>query len=151
MSMFTPVDPDFKARVRSSFERQQLMRTLNVSLVRVNAGEVELELKYQEALTQQHGFLHAGIVASVLDSACGYAAFSLMPMDRAVLTIEYKINFVSPARGDSVIAAGKVLKPGATITVCSGCAYSIKGQSRKLVASMQSSVMAVEQRPGVTW
>ncbi len=151
MSTFSPVDPDFKARFRSSFERQQLMRTLNVGLVRVNAGEVELELAYQEALTQQQGYLHAGIVASVLDSACGYAAFSLMPADRAVLTVEYKINFVSPARSDSVIAVGKVLKPGATITVCRGSAYAAKGQSRKLVASMQSSVMAVEQRPGVTW
>src|SRR5207248_2185812 len=92
-----PQDPDFKARVRASFGRQKVMDTIGARLKRVGAGEVAIELPYRDDLTQQHGFVHAGIVTTIADSACGYAAFSLMPRDAAVLTIEFKVNLLSPA------------------------------------------------------
>lgn len=116
----SPLDPQFEARVRASFARQRAMDTIGATLARVEPGLVEVELPYRVDLTQQHGFMHAGIVATILDSACGYAAFSLMAADVAVLTIEYKINLLRPAQGDRFVARGLVVRAGQTITVCSG-------------------------------
>src|SRR4051812_47913389 len=96
---FQPQDPSYEQRVRSSFERQQAMKTIGAVLAKVEPGRVVIELPYSPALTQQHGFMHAGMIATALDSACGYAAFSLMAQDAAVLTIEYKINLVAPGKG----------------------------------------------------
>src|SRR5690242_550134 len=118
--VFEPKDPDYANRVRASFERQGAMKTLGATLGAVEPGEVEIELPWAEALTQQHGFLHAGMVAAALDSACGYAAFSLMGADAAVLTIEYKINLLAPAQGQRFRMVGQVVKPGRTITVVEG-------------------------------
>src|SRR5262245_31586113 len=111
-------NPDFERAVRDSFARQPMMATIGARLSHVGAGEVHIRLPYRADLTQQHGFLHAGAVATALDSACGYAAFSLMPEGSGVLTIEYKINLLAPARGEELIARGRVIRAGRTITVC---------------------------------
>lgn len=108
----TPQNPDFERLVREGFEEQQVMRTLGARLTRIAPGEVEIELPYREALTQQHGFLHAGVVTAVLDSACGYAAFSLMPPGVGVLSVEFKVNLLAPAKGEELVARGRVLRAG---------------------------------------
>jgi uncharacterized protein (TIGR00369 family) len=104
----TPRNPDFDRLVRESFARQQIMRTIGARLERIAAGEIEIHLPYRADLTQQHGFVHAGIVATILDSACGYAAFSLMPPGAGVLSIEFKTNLLAPAKGDLLIARAPV-------------------------------------------
>ncbi|MBI5277609.1 MAG: PaaI family thioesterase [Burkholderiales bacterium] len=144
--MFTPPDPDFAARVRASFERQEAMRTIGAELTAVEPGRAVIELPWAKPLTQQHGFLHAGMVAAAMDSACGYAAFSLMNADAAVLTIEYKINLMAPAKGERFRMEGQVVKPGRTITVADGRAFAIDGGREKLIATMSATLMAVTGR-----
>jgi len=141
-----PRDPQFASRVRESFERQGAMQTLGASLGLLEPGAVDIELDWAQALTQQHGFLHAGMVAAALDSACGYAAFTLMPADAAVLTIEFKINLLAPAQGERFRMEGRVLKPGRTITVSEGRAYALTGAQEKLVATMGCTLMTVTGR-----
>ncbi|HEX2189254.1 MAG TPA: PaaI family thioesterase [Longimicrobiaceae bacterium] len=144
-----PQDPGFEARVRDSFARQRVMETLGARLVRVAPGEVELELPYRADLTQQHGFLHAGVVTTVLDSACGYAAFSLMPADAAVLSIEFKTNLLAPARGELLRARGRVVRAGRTVTVCEGEAWMLEGGDERHVAAMLATMMTVRGREGL--
>ena len=146
---FEPRNPDFDARVRESFARQAAMRTLGATLAVVKPGHVEITLPWAEPLTQQHGFLHAGMVATGLDSACGYAGFTLMAADAAVLTIEFKINLLAPAQGQSFRMVGAVVKPGRTVTVCEGHAYAIDGGQEKLVATMGCTLMAVVGRDNI--
>ena len=124
MDSFEPKDADYQARVRASFD-------------------------YSQSYAQQHGFLHAGIVASALDSACGYAAFSLMPADAAVLTIEFNINLLAPAKGERFLFSSLVVKPGRTITVCEGRAVAVDGKGENLVATMNGTMMAVFDRGGI--
>ena len=112
MSHFEPRDPRFESRVRESFARQTLMSTIGARLTRVAPGEVEIDLPFREDLGQQHGFIHGGIVTAIVDTACGYAALSLMEPEAAVLTVEFKLNFVAPARGERLVALGRVTKPG---------------------------------------
>ena len=126
------------------------MATIGARLLRVAAGEVDIELPFRDDLTQQHGFLHAGILGAVLDSACGYAAYSLMPPDAAVLSIEFKVNLLAPARGERVVARGRVKKAGRTIMVCDADAFAISGGEEKLVASMTGTMMVVTGRPELT-
>jgi len=145
--MSEPRDPNFEDRIRRSFERQRLMHTMGAVLLRVSAGEVELELPYRDELTQQHGFLHAGVVAAVADSACGYAALSLMPEEAAVLSVEFKLNLLAPAVGEKLRARGRVRKSGRTIFACEGEVFAIEGGSEKLVAIMLATMMAVRNRP----
>ena len=149
LQTFEPRDPDFAARVRASFERQAAMRTLGATLAVVEAGRVEITLPWAEPLTQQHGFLHAGMVATGLDSACGYAGFTLMAADAAVLTIEFKINLLAPARGERFRMVGTVIKPGRTVTVCEGHAYALEGGREKLIATMGCTLMAVVGRDNI--
>ncbi len=149
MSPLPPPDPDFAARARRSFERQAVMRTLGARVTTVEAGSVELRLPYRADLTQQHGFLHAGIVATLLDSACGYAAFTLMPPEAGVLTVEYKINLVAPAQGDELVAHGRVVKAGRTLTVCWGEATMESDGGSKLVATMAATMMTILGREDV--
>ena len=146
---FTAKNPDFKQRVQHSFDRQQAMATLGATLSSVEAGKVIINMPYSEALTQQHGFIHAGIISTILDSACGYAAFSLMPKNAAVLTIEYKINLLSPAAGERFEAIGVVKKPGRNITVADGEVYAHSGDDKKLVASMVGTLMSIYDRDGI--
>jgi uncharacterized protein (TIGR00369 family) len=148
MERFAPQDPDFEARVRGSFARQQVMATLGASMTQVAPGEVEIQLPFRSDLTQQNGFLHAGIVTTIVDSACGYAAFSLMPLGVNVLTVEYKVNLLAPAVGALFAARGRVVKPGRTITVCTGDVVAVQDGRERLVATMQATMMAVPTRPG---
>lgn len=146
---FEPADADFAARVEASFARQQAMGSLGIALASVGPGRVELTMDYRAQWTQQHGFLHAGVVATALDSACGYAAFSLMPADAAVLTVEFKINLLAPAKGERFRFVGRVIRPGRTITVCQGDAYAVDGGREKTIASMTGTLMAVFGREGI--
>ena len=122
------------------------MTTIGARLTRVAAGEVTIELPFRADLTQQHGFIHAGMVTAVVDTACGYAAYSLMPEDAAVLTIEYKVNFLAPAEGERLVATGRVIKAGQTITVCTGEVVVTLGGQEKLVAAMQATMMTIRGR-----
>lgn len=146
---FEPADPAFEVRVRDSFARQTAMATLGIRLESVMPGAVELVMPFDPAFTQQHGFIHAGILTAGMDSACGYAAFSLMPSDAAVLTVEFKTNLLAPAKGESFAFLGRVLKPGRTLTVCEGQAFAIAGGTRKLVATMTGTLMALFERGGI--
>jgi uncharacterized protein (TIGR00369 family) len=147
---FSPRTPDFQHRVQSSFAKQSVMNLIGAELVKIVPGEVEIQIPFRNDLTQQHGFLHAGIITTVVDSACGYAALSLMPAEASVLTVEFKVNLLSPAKGEWFLARGKVVKPGRTITVCSGEVYSMGEVKPKLVATMTATMMMLQGRPGVT-
>ncbi len=149
MQGFVPQDDKYEMRVRESFSRQKLMQTIGAALTKVMPGEVEITLEFRDDLTQQHGFIHAGIAATLADTACGYAAYSLMAPDAAVLTVEYKINLLSPATGESLIALGKVTRPGRTITVCSGDLFALKDGDKKLVATMLATMMSIRDREGL--
>jgi uncharacterized protein (TIGR00369 family) len=122
------------------------MDTIGARLVRVAAGEADIELAYRADLTQQHGFLHAGIIATVLDNACGYAALSLMPPDAAVLTIEFKTNLLAPAQGELLTACGRVIRAGRTITVCEADAIMTDNNKKRHVASMLATMMTILDR-----
>ena len=143
----TSVDP--AARVQASFGQQSIMALLGARLGAVEPGRVDIVLPYRADLCQQNGFLHAGMVATALDSACGYAGLTLMPEEAAVLTIEFKINLLAPARGERFRMEGRVLKPGRTITVCEGRAYALDGTHEKLVATMGCTLMAVTGRENI--
>ena len=143
MQTFDPPDPDFEARVRYGFDLQRVMATIGAKITRVAAGEVHIELPFNSALTQQHGYIHAGIITSIVDSACGFAAYTLMPASSGVLTVEYKVNFLSPARGEVFIAVGRVMKPGRTLTVCNGEVRAVARGEEKVIAAMQATMMAV--------
>jgi uncharacterized protein (TIGR00369 family) len=147
---FEPKDQDYAERVRASFARQAAMATIGASLTEVEPGRVVIELPWAQPLTQQHGFLHAGMVATGLDSACGYAAFSLMADDAAVLTVEYKINLLAPAQGQRFRMVGLVIKPGRTVTVAEGQAWAVDEGREKLIATMSCTLMAVVGRKDVT-
>jgi uncharacterized protein (TIGR00369 family) len=147
MSSFTAVDPDFESRIRTSFGAQQVMQTLGAGLTHASPGEVRIELAFNPNLTQQHGYLHAGILGIIVDSACGYAAYTLMPAGAEVLSVEYKINFLAPARGRTFTAVGRVVKPGRTLTVCAGEAWAHAEGEPKLVAAMQATMICVSRQP----
>jgi uncharacterized protein (TIGR00369 family) len=147
---FKVPDPDFEKRVRGSFTRQKLMDTIGAELTRLVPGEAEISLPYRDDLTQQHGFVHAGIIATIADTACGYAAFSLMPEDMAVLTVEYKINLMSPAVGEHFIARGRVIRPGKTISVCTAEVIAHHQGQSKTVATMMATMMALPNQEGLT-
>jgi uncharacterized protein (TIGR00369 family) len=149
MTRFDPKDANFDARVRTSFGRQTAMATLGIEIAELKAGEIELRMPYAVAYTQQHGFMHAGIITTALDTACGYAAFSLMPDDAAVLTVEFKTNLLAPAQGEHFLFRARVLKPGRTITVFEAQAFAAEKGKEKLVATMTGTLMALFGREGV--
>src|SRR5438046_9237571 len=141
--MNAPADPHFVARVRESFGRQKAMALIGASLARVDPGAVEIELPYREDITQQKGFVHGGIIGMIADTACGYAAFSLMPADCSLVTVEYKINILSAAT-TSLVARGEVVKAGRTLTIARAEVYA---QDRRHVASMQQTLMILPGTP----
>jgi len=145
MADFAAQDTNFEARVRESFARQRVMETIGARLVRVAPGEIEIALGFREDLTQQHGYLHAGVVAAVIDSACGYAALTLTPAGAEVLSIEFKLNLLSPARGESFAARARVKRAGRNVTVCAGDLYAFEGESEKPVATMLATMMTVKR------
>lgn len=138
-----PFDAD---RVRRSFAKQRVMATIGASLMHVAPGEVHIGMPASPALAQQHGYLHAGIIATIADSACGYAALSLMPDDAAVLSIEFKTNLLAPADGERFVARAKVIKPGRTIMVCDATVHAVHKDTEKLVATMTGTMMVVKGR-----
>ena len=149
MAQFEPRNPLYEQRVRESFALQGVMHHMGAQLCLIAPGAVDIELAWAKELTQQHGFLHAGVVSAALDSACGYAAFTLMVPEAEVLTIEFKINLLAPAQGERFRMEGRVLKPGRTITVCEGRAYALHGGGEKLIATMGCTLMAIAGRADV--
>jgi uncharacterized protein (TIGR00369 family) len=138
-----PRDPAFEERVRASLARQEFMATLGARLASVAPGEVALELPFDRRLTQQSGFLHAGVVAALADNACGYAALSLMPANAEVLSVEFKVNMLRPAAAPLFRAAGRVVRAGRTLTVCTAEVRAIEGGKETVVALMQATMMTV--------
>jgi uncharacterized protein (TIGR00369 family) len=120
LSEFHVPDPEYATRVRSCFDRQALMRTLGARLSRIEPGEVDIAFAFNDAFTQQNGFLHAGIATALVDTACGLAAYTLMPADADVLSVEFKVNLLRPAVGERFLACGRVIKPGNTLIVTQG-------------------------------
>jgi uncharacterized protein (TIGR00369 family) len=138
-------DPHFAARIRDSFSRQKAMALIGASLTRVEPGRVEIILPWRDDLTQQKGYVHGGIIGMIADSACGYSAYSLMPASASLVTVEYKINILAPARG-ALVARGEVLRPGRTLTVTRGEVYAEDG---KQVAAMQQTLMMLADTPDI--
>lgn len=152
MSTHTPADPDYAQRVRNSFARQAAMQLIGAELISVAPGEVVIDLPHGPAITQQHGFVHGGILTAALDSACGYAAASLMSADVGVLSIEFKVSMLAPARGPRLRMTGSVLKAGRTISVVEGRAvqpHPSKPGEEQLVATMSATMMTISGRADV--
>ncbi len=141
---------DFRERIQQSFARQGAMETLGAELTRISPGVVEIELAYDRKLTQQHGFLHAGVISAALDSACSYAAYTLIEPEASLLTIEFKVNLMSPGRGERFLFRAEITKPGSTIIVGDGRGYAISDGPAKLIASMTSTMMVIRGREGIT-
>ncbi len=137
-------NPDFEQRVRDNFALQSAMDSFGMEISEIDPGLVVLEMAFNSDYAQQHGFHHAGVATSGMDSACGYAAFTLMEANAEVLTVEFKTNFLAPARGERFRFCGEVIKPGKTLTICEGKAYAYEGdKSPKLIATMSATMMAV--------
>jgi uncharacterized protein (TIGR00369 family) len=140
---FEPANPDYAARVRASFARQGAMRLLGARLAELRPGYCAIELPYRDDLTQQHGYIHAGVVAAIADSAGGYAGFTLFPTDASVLTVEYKLNLLAPAAGERLIAEAEVVKPGRTLVITRGEVFAETGGKRSLCAIMQQTLIVL--------
>jgi uncharacterized protein (TIGR00369 family) len=143
---FLSESTDIAARVRRSFDKQKVMRTIGAELAHVERGVVHIGVAVREDLTQQHGYLHAGVLATIADSACGYAALTVMPADAAVLSIEFKINMLAPADGERIIARARVVKPGRTIVVTTAEVFALRAGAEKLVATMTGTMMVIQAR-----
>ena len=146
MTAFTPGDPDFESRVRESFTRQKVMALIGAELGVVEPGRVTIELPYRDDLVQQHGYVHAGIVGTIADSAGGYAGYTLMPAGSSVMSVEYKINMLNPADGERLLAGGQVVKAGRTLTVCDLEVTVFKGGSATLCARGVQTLICLEGR-----
>lgn len=148
-SSFKPADPDFERRIRDSFARQGIMPHLGAELTLVQPGSCDIRLPFNENLSQQHGYFHGGVVATIADSAAGYAGFTLMPKDSGVLTVEFKINLVAPAEGSYLIARGYVLRPGRTLTVTQAEVFAFRHGSERTCAVMQQTLMTISGRADI--
>ncbi len=149
MTSLQPQDPGFEQRVRSSFARQKVMDLIGARLAVVQPGRVRIELPFREDLTQQHGFFHAGITSTIADSAGGYAAYSLFPAEASVLTVEYKINLIAPAKGAALLAEGRVVKPGRRLTLCDLEVFAVEDDDQNLCARGLQTTMRLDGRPDV--
>lgn len=147
-----PIDPDFADRVRASFNRQRFMALLGASLTRVEPGSVDVEIPFRAELTQQHGYFHAGVTSTLADNAGGYAGYTLFPVDSSVLTVEFKINLIAPARGNRLCATGRVVKHGRTLTICAFEVYALSaaegqgGEQRTLCATGMQTLICLHGR-----
>jgi uncharacterized protein (TIGR00369 family) len=135
MNTFTARDPNFAARIRDSFERQPFMETVGAALSRVEPGRVEIEAPFADHITQQHGFVHGGVIGAIADSAAGYAAYTLMAVEDSVLTVEYKLNLLAPAKGETIVAKAEVIRPGRTLTIVRSDVLAIDGGEETLCAT----------------
>jgi uncharacterized protein (TIGR00369 family) len=146
MKKFEPRTERFAERVRESFARQGLMRTIGAHLVEILPGKVVIEIPFREELTQQHGYMHAGVITSIADTACGYSALSLMEEEAEVLSVEYKINLLSPGRGEKMIARAAVKRAGRNLTVCEADVFAASGGEEKLIATMLATMISIRER-----
>jgi uncharacterized protein (TIGR00369 family) len=146
MPPFAPKNPDYRKVATATFEQQQAMRTLGISIAWLEPGEVDLSMPYSTAFTQQNGFVHAGIITAGLDTACGIAAFTLMPAGSDILTVEFKTNLLAPARGERFSFRAHVVKPGRTLTVCEARAFAEADGIESLIATMTGTLMALPRR-----
>lgn len=146
-SVWAPADPGYAARVRASFDRQGVMRLIGARMTEVRPGYCAIELPYRDDLTQQHGYIHAGIVGTIVDSAGGYAGFTLFPVDATVLTAEYKLNLLVPAKGERLIAVGEVVKSGRTLVIVRGEVHAEVAGMRTLCAIMQQTLVVMMGKP----
>ena len=147
--MFEPKDPDFAARLQRSFDDQIIMKSMGITLDEVTPGEVTLGMLFNPDFVQQHGFHHAGATTTALDSACGYAAFSLMPATAEVLTVEFKVSLMAPGAGDRFSFTGRVIKPGRTLMFTEGEAVAHGAKGVKVIATMTATMMVIEGRSGI--
>ena len=147
---FQPGTPDFEARVRASFNRQGVMHLIGARMTRVEPGMVEIELPFRDDLTQQHGFIHAGIASTIADSAGGYAGLTLFPPGSSVLTVEFKMNLIAPADGEELIATGRVIKPGRTLTICELEVVAVKNGKAKPCARGLQTLICLKDRPDLS-
>jgi uncharacterized protein (TIGR00369 family) len=139
-----PLNPSFAEEIERSFARQPIMNLIGATLSLVEPGVVEITLPYRADLAQQHGYLHAGVVATIADSACGYAAYSFMPAGSEVLSVEFKVNLLRPAQGETLMARAEVIKAGRTLTVVRADVFAISGNAdRELVATMQATMICL--------
>ncbi len=145
-----PIDENFERRVRESFARQRVMAFIGATLERVERGLCEIHLPYAEDLSQQHGFIHGGIVGTIADSAAGYAGFSVMPAEASVLTVEYKLNLLAPASGEKLIARGTVVKSGRNLVITRADVGAVRDGEEKPCATLLQTLMVVHGRPDVT-
>ena len=143
---FEPKDPDWEAKARASFPRQGVMAFIGAQLAELRPGWCEIRLPYRPELSQQHGYFHAGIISTVVDSAAGYAGFTLMPAGSSVLSVEFKLNLLAPGDGELLIATGEVIKPGKTLVITRGDAYIVKGDKTTHCATMQQTLMTMVGR-----
>ena len=143
---FEPGDPDFRQRIRDSFQKQRFMGFIDARLVEVSPAFCEIHLPYRAELSQQDGYFHAGIIATLADNAAGYAAYTLMPADSAVLTVEFKINLLAPGKGDKLISRGRVVKAGRTLTVCKSDVFNHTAEGEQLCATAQLTMMSLVHR-----
>jgi len=143
---FEPKNPDYRAVATATFDSQPAMRSLGISIARLEPGEVDLTMPHSAAWTQQNGFIHAGVITAALDTACGIAAFTLMPANSDVLTVEFKTNLLAPARGDRFVFRAHVVKPGRTLTVCEAQAFAAQDGAENLIATMTGTLMALPRR-----
>jgi uncharacterized protein (TIGR00369 family) len=149
VSTLIPKDPAFRARIQASFDKQGLMSTLGASILHIAPGAVDIALLASPSVSQQHGFVHAGAVAAIADTAAGYAALSLMPPGAGVLTTEFKINLVAPAAGERIVARGRVIKAGRTLILAQTEVFSETAREERLVALLTATLMTIEGRDGV--
>jgi uncharacterized protein (TIGR00369 family) len=145
----TQLNPEIEAKCRDSLAKQGALTHLGVQLARIGYGDIELTLPFSDKITQQHGFGHAGCISAVLDSACGFAALTTMPLDSGILTIEFKVNLLAPAKGEYFRMVGRVRKTGRTIVVAEADAYAVNGGQDKLIATMTATTMVIVGREGV--
>ena len=143
---FEPKYEGFKKKVEESFSRQQFMKLLNAKLIDVQPGFCEIHIPYDQKLTQQHGFFHAGIISTIADNAAGYAAFSLMEEDSTILSVEFKLNIMAPGDGEVLIGRSNVLKNGRTLTICRSEVYILKNGEEKLCAASQTTLMDLKNK-----
>jgi uncharacterized protein (TIGR00369 family) len=143
---FEPKNPDYRAVATATFDSQPAMHSFGISIARLEPGEVDLTMPYSVAWTQQNGFVHAGVITAALDTACGIAAFTLMPANSDVLTVEFKTNLLAPAKGDRFVFRARVVKPGRTLTVCEAQAFAEREGAESLIATMTGTLMALPRR-----
>jgi uncharacterized protein (TIGR00369 family) len=138
-------NPAYVEEIRQSFAKQTVMALIGAELTIVEPGVIEITLPYRTDLTQQHGYVHAGIVTTIADSACGYAAYTLMPRGSDVLAVEFKVNLMRPAKGETFVARAEVMKSGRTLSVVRADVHAVSGAQRELVAIMQGTMMRLER------